>query len=93
MARDTTGLRRGGPGRPKGSPNKSTVAIRETSQRLLSDPEYQAALKIRLRRGTAGPVEPLLYHYAFGRPKETIAVESDVPPFILKIEHDDSDGD
>ena len=80
-------------GRAKGTPNKATAAIRDVAQRLLSDEEYQAALKVRLRRGTAGAVEPLLYHYAYGRPKETIAVESDVPPFILRIEHDDSDGD
>jgi len=80
-------------GRRRGTPNKATKAIRDTAQRLLTDEAYQKALEVRLRRGTAGAVEPLLYHYAFGKPKETVALESEVPPFILKIEHDDSDGD
>ena len=63
-----------GKGRPKGTPNKATRAIQEVAQSLLSDEQYVDALVRRLRRGTAGAVEPLLYHYAYGKPKDTVEV-------------------
>jgi hypothetical protein len=89
------GRRKGQPktgGRRRGTPNKATSAIREAAQKLLEDKDYQAALKTRLRRGTAGAVEPLLYHYAYGKPKETVAVEAgEIPPFIVRIEDGGSD--
>ena len=71
MPANTSGLRRGG-GRPKGVPNKATVEIKDLSRRLLEDPEYQASLKTRLRRGTAQAIERELYHYAYGKPKDTV---------------------
>lgn len=79
MPRNTSGLKRGGgTGRPKGVPNKATVEIKVLARRLLSDPEYQDALERRLRRGTAGAVEPLLYHYGYGKPKETVEHEGTI---------------
>jgi len=72
MARNTSGLRRGGPGRPKGLPNKSTRTIQEVAHGLLSGDVYKANLVKRLQRGTAGPVETLLYQYAYGKPKDTV---------------------
>lgn len=63
-----------GPGRKAGVPNKATRDIKEAAANLLTDAAYVEALKVRLRRGTAGAVEPLLYHYAYGKPKETTEV-------------------
>lgn len=62
-------------GRPRGVPNKVTIEIRELSRGLLSDPAYLATLKQRLKKGTLAPaVWCLLYHYAYGKPKETVEV-------------------
>lgn len=84
--RNTSGLKRGGPGRPKGVPNKATREIREAARALLEDPEYLDSLKRRLKRGTAGAVEPLLYHYGYGKPKETVALEgSAVRPVVVDL--------
>lgn len=66
---------RPGHGRPKGALNKATRDIKEMATKLLTDEAYVEALKVRLRRGTAGAVETTLYHYAYGKPKETVAVE------------------
>lgn len=79
-----------GKGRPKGALNKSTRDIQEFSRATLEDPEYVRELKTRLRRGKAPHVETLLYHYAFGKPKETLNVEH-VPPFLFRID-DGTDG-
>lgn len=74
-----------GPGRPKGVPNRATQDIREAATKLLTEPTYVEALKVRLRRGTAGAVEPLLYHYAYGKPKETHEVTGDDGgPLVVK---------
>lgn len=79
-----------GKGRPKGIPNKRTREIQAFAAKMLEDADYVKELAVRLRRGKAPHVETLLYHYAYGKPKETIAVEH-VPPFLLRI--DDGSGD
>ena len=61
-----------GKGRPKGRPNKVTLEVRESAMRLVTDPAYVASLKVRLEEGKAGAMEPTLWHYAYGKPKETI---------------------
>jgi len=75
-------LKRGG-GR-KGIPNKSTRDIQAFSRAMLEDPEYVRELAIRLRRGKAPHVETVLYHYGYGKPRETLKLE-DVPPFLLRV--------
>ena len=79
MPINTSGLKRGGsPGRPKGVPNKATKEVKELSRRLVLDPEYQQKLKQRLLKGTLTPVvECLLWHYAFGKPKDTLDLNVD----------------
>lgn len=57
-------------GRPKGKQNKTTREIRQLAQELLTNRDYLKSLKERLQAGTAGAVEVLLYHYAWGKPKE-----------------------
>ena len=65
-------LLRGGPGRPKGVPNKATAEIKAVARRLVEDPLYVTALAQRLVRGRAPHMETLLFHYAYGKPKETV---------------------
>ena len=74
MPINTSGLKRGGsPGRPKGIPNKATKEVKELVRKLVLDPEYQAKLKQRLLKGTLPPaVETQLWHYGFGKPKDTL---------------------
>jgi hypothetical protein len=72
-------------GRKPGSVNKTTREIREFAQRMLEDPEYVAALKIRLKRGTAGAIEPLLYHYGYGKPKDTLEIEGGAKPLVIDL--------
>ncbi len=61
-----------GPGRPKGSQNKRTLEAKALSRQLVSDPTYRQNLQERLRTGEAGGMEPILWAYAFGKPKEQI---------------------
>jgi hypothetical protein len=72
-------------GRRKGIPNKATQEIRDLAQRLLSDRVYRANLKQRLRDGTAGQIEVLLFYYAYGKPVDRgrLAGEADAPAIQL----------
>jgi hypothetical protein len=70
-------------GRPKGILNKTTREIRESSARIIGDPDYLASLKIRLRDGKAPHMEVLLHHYAFGKPKETVKHEGVQPAKLV----------
>jgi hypothetical protein len=78
-----------GKGRPKGSLNKNTKAIKDASALLLGDKAYQASLKQRLVEGKAPHMEVLLHHYAHGKPKDTVQVDGVIPPFVLRIATDD----
>jgi len=70
------GFRPGRSGNPQGRRpgvlNKATREVKELAARLLDDETYRANLLERLRSGTAGALEPLLWHYRFGKPKETV---------------------
>ena len=56
MTRNTSGLKRGGgPGRPKGVPNKATIEAKGACSELVDDPEYRANLKKRLIAGKLAP--------------------------------------
>ena len=80
MARNRTSFKpghRGVGGRPKGALNRATLEIRALARSLVEDPAYLAALRRRLAEGKAGPLEPLLFAYAYGRPTERPAVPAD----------------
>jgi hypothetical protein len=55
-------------GRPHGAVNERTRTVRELCRELVADSAYQAALKQRLIEGKAGPMEAIVWQYAFGTP-------------------------
>lgn len=65
-------LRRGaGPGRPKGVPNKATREAKELARSILEDPTVQGKLLDQAQRGKLAPaVMTMLFHYAYGKPKD-----------------------
>jgi hypothetical protein len=73
VARNISGLKRGGPGRPKGLPNKVTQEVQEAAAALVDDPAYRERLERDLRaRKVAPAIEQMLWYYAKGKPKEII---------------------
>lgn len=56
---------------------KNRLAEAQTLAReLLNDPLYKERLKLRLMSGGLPPaLETMLYHYAFGKPIEVVAIE------------------
>lgn len=67
-----------GPGRPKGSENKATKAIRELAQALF-DGEYWTRTRQRLQSGRIAPaVEAKLLAYAYGEPKQQMELSGSV---------------
>jgi hypothetical protein len=70
-------------GRKKGTPNKTTVELREFFSSVLRDPAYWARLLARAKLGTLPPpVEIALWHYEMGKPKDTIDQRLD-----LRVQH------
>src|SRR5688572_27239227 len=60
-------------GRKPGAVNKTTVEAKAIARSLIEDPEYQAGLKARMLAGELAPaMEALLWHYGFGKPKDTV---------------------
>ncbi len=71
--RNTAGLRRGGPGRKPGVPNRATVEAKAACSAIIDDPRYRENLATRAREGKLAPaVECLIWHYSKGKPKETL---------------------
>jgi hypothetical protein len=67
-------LTNAGKGRPKGVQNKATREIKEAAKSLVERPEYVASLQQRIDEGKAPHMETLLFHYAYGKPKDTVEV-------------------
>ena len=75
--RNTSGLKRGGSsGRPKGTPNKASLAAKEFCASVVDDPVYQAGIRRRALTGKLSPVvECMIWYYAKGKPKEMMSVQ------------------
>jgi len=74
-------------GRPKGARNKATRDVKALCSTLVDDPAYLRKLRDRLLRGRIPPaVECLIWHYAKGKPKDTVKIEGGIPPFVLKLD-------
>lgn len=61
-----------GPGRPKGSKNKTKLPVSELARKFLESDEYYTSLKARLLEGRAQQIETLLWYYAYGKPIDRI---------------------
>ena len=73
-------FRKGQGGRRKGVSNRATREIRELARSIVEDPAYLGKLKKRVAAGQAPHMETLLYHYAYGKPKERIEHSGDGGP-------------
>jgi hypothetical protein len=69
--------RRGGFGRQKGTPNKTTIEVKEALKRFLYDPDYQDNVMDRIKAGRADHLEKYFWEVLIGRPK--IIVEVGMP--------------
>ena len=79
-----------GKGRKKGSKNKRTLEVEALADKVFDD-AYVKQLKARIKTGKAPHMETFLAGHKWGLPKKTVALEGDVPPFVLQID-DGSDG-
>ena len=61
-------------GRRPGSPNKGSGEVRQLARNLIDNPRYRASLLPRLISGKCGQIETLLWHYAYGKPREVLEV-------------------
>jgi hypothetical protein len=68
---------KGNPGRPPGARNKATVEVRDAARALVEDEAYRERLRARLLAGEAGHIETLLWHYAYGKPKDELELLGD----------------
>ncbi len=75
-----------GKGRPKGALNKTTREIKTFALKFLCSTDYIASAKARVLSGDAPHLETLWHHYAYGKPKESLQISGDIPPFILKLD-------
>ena len=55
----------------------------------MEDPQYQAALQARLLKGQAGALEPLLWHCAYGKPKEPVELSTGEKPVVYRLIFDE----
>jgi Family of unknown function (DUF5681) len=73
FAKGTSGNPRG---KRKGVQNKVTREVQVLARGIVEDPAVQAKLLSQARRGRlAPPVMAMLFHYAYGKPKDTVALE------------------
>ena len=67
-------------GRPKGSRNKNSLAVRDWATAIVEDPKVQARLLADARTGKLHPsLMTVLMAYAYGKPRETTISESMIP--------------
>lgn len=87
--RNTAGLRRGGPGRKRGVPNKATAEIKGFTRSLLTSQVYRTALTKRVIAGKSPQLEALMHFYAFGKPQERVEHSGALKlPRVEKIVHE-----
>jgi hypothetical protein len=70
-------------GRPRGTKNKATRALKEFWREFFDSEDYRAALMQRLINGETPTMEKELHHYVYGVPKETLKVDGQLPVFRI----------
>ena len=93
MPRNTSGLKHGGPGRPKGTRNKVPGNVKASLKRVFeevasTDPALirRAVLAgVRAKPPKSFPYVQLLAHYLDGKPADTVKVQGRVtgPPIVV----------
>ena len=67
-------------GKSDGSSTTVTRQVKELCCNLVEDPKYQASFKRRLLSGELSPaLESLVWHYAFGKPKDEVDLATQGP--------------
>lgn len=75
-------------GRKKGVPNKSKGELKDWGKRVLESDRYREELEQRLIYGQAQPIEIQLYHYVYGKPKETVQHQGEIAvPATFLVEY------
>lgn len=79
-------------GRTKGTPNKSTTDVAAVARELLDDADYRQMFKTRLKAGDLAPaVESMLWHYAYGKPPDSLHVSGEGGgPVLVKFVNADA---
>jgi hypothetical protein len=72
--RNTNGLRRGGPGRRKGVPNKATCELKEFWTEFFESAAYRENAKDRIMQGKAPQLESDLLAKVYGKPTDQLEV-------------------
>ena len=65
-------------------PNKASADVRVRARALVEDPVYVLSIRKRMREGKSVPLEIMLHHYAYGKPRETVEHEGAVTIKIVK---------
>lgn len=90
--RNTSGLKRGGPGRPKGARNKATRDIKAWCQALFERPAFQKNVKKAWDDLTLDPsYRALLTHYAYGKPAQSVILDASFDPAKYLARPDEAD--
>jgi len=92
--RNTSGLKRGGPGRPKGVPNKATREFKAWAESFFKSSKYRENLERRLLSGRAPSFEVYAAQLLYGKPKEEVEHSGEVGgvPAIVNVFTDTQDG-
>ena len=87
MARNTSGLKRGGPGRPKGVPNKATLALKPYAQRYSAEAIDGLVAIMRTATDPRARVAAIreLLDRGYGRPLQAVAGADGEGPVELVI--------
>jgi hypothetical protein len=72
MPRNLSGLKRGGPGRPKGAPNKATRELKAFWGEFFESDAYRESAKDRIMQGKAPQLESYLLAKVYGKPTEVL---------------------